>query len=346
MAGAGPRRARLRRPDLRRPGAGPQRDVPAPGRRRGPPVLRPRRGPAAGEETACPGVPSQQTANFVVRHRGRDRLLPVDPGRAVRQPGGAAARTSTGSTRSGEHFDRSPDPRRRRRAGRPGSRWSATRSARSRSPTCRASTSGSQAVVALDKLTTRRRARLGAVRAEGPLVPSCPRSACSRSTASRSRPTSPNGGSSIAPRPRREAPDPRRELATGFDGWTAAGVDSMLVVPRASTHLEYTDIPLRAAGLPLRAGPDQPSTCRPGSATTCSTTRPPTTRCWRRPSTTSSRLDRHVAVGHARPRRAPVVLLLLRVRHRDGGRASGRRRHRRRGLRLSARTGRAAGVRR
>ena len=39
-----------------------------------------------------------------------------------------------------------------------------------------------------------------------------------------------------------EAPDPRRELATGYDGWTAAGVDSMVIVPRASTHLEYTDI--------------------------------------------------------------------------------------------------------
>ena len=46
VAGAGPRRARLRRPDLRRAGAGPQRDVPAPGRRRGPALLRPRRRPA------------------------------------------------------------------------------------------------------------------------------------------------------------------------------------------------------------------------------------------------------------------------------------------------------------
>lgn len=38
-------------------------------------------------------------------------------------------------------------------------------------------------------------------------------------------------------------PDPQRERATGFDAWSAAGVDSMVVVPRASTHLEYTDIP-------------------------------------------------------------------------------------------------------
>lgn len=38
------------------------------------------------------------------------------------------------------------------------------------------------------------------------------------------------------------APDPLRELATGYDGWTAAGVDSTVIVPRTSTHLEYTDI--------------------------------------------------------------------------------------------------------
>jgi hypothetical protein len=35
-----------------------------------------------------------------------------------------------------------------------------------------------------------------------------------------------------------------RERATGFDSWKKAGVDSMLVVPRASTHLDYADIPL------------------------------------------------------------------------------------------------------
>jgi hypothetical protein len=34
-----------------------------------------------------------------------------------------------------------------------------------------------------------------------------------------------------------------RERRTGFDAWKAAAVDSMLVVPRSSTHLEYTDIP-------------------------------------------------------------------------------------------------------
>jgi hypothetical protein len=55
-----------------------------------------------------------------------------------------------------------------------------------------------------------------------------------------------SGGSALAPRPipPTEAPDPRREQKTGFDGWRMAGVDTMVVVPRASTHLEYTDVAL------------------------------------------------------------------------------------------------------
>ena len=53
-----------------------------------------------------------------------------------------------------------------------------------------------------------------------------------------------SGGSSLTPQPTPDGPDPKRERATGYDAWRKAGVDSMLVVPRASTHLEYTDIPL------------------------------------------------------------------------------------------------------
>ncbi len=51
-------------------------------------------------------------------------------------------------------------------------------------------------------------------------------------------------GSSFNPQPGPpdQGPDPRREAATGFDAWRKAGLDSMLIVPRASTHLEYTDI--------------------------------------------------------------------------------------------------------
>src|SRR5256714_2292797 len=53
------------------------------------------------------------------------------------------------------------------------------------------------------------------------------------------------GSSSFYPQPHspQQAPNPGREKATGFDFWRRGGVDSMLVVPRASTHLEYSDIP-------------------------------------------------------------------------------------------------------
>jgi hypothetical protein len=53
-----------------------------------------------------------------------------------------------------------------------------------------------------------------------------------------------NNGSSLTPSPGppSQGPDPRREAATGFDAWRAAAIDSQLIVPRASTHLEYTDI--------------------------------------------------------------------------------------------------------
>jgi hypothetical protein len=53
-----------------------------------------------------------------------------------------------------------------------------------------------------------------------------------------------SGGSSLTPQPSPDGPNPMRERKTGFDAWQKAGVDSMLVVPRASTHLDYTDIPL------------------------------------------------------------------------------------------------------
>lgn len=50
----------------------------------------------------------------------------------------------------------------------------------------------------------------------------------------------PSGAS--APDPSK-APDPYREIRSGYQAYARAGVDSMLLVLRNSTHLEYTDIP-------------------------------------------------------------------------------------------------------
>ena len=99
-----------------------------------------------------------------------------------------------------------------------------------------------EAVVALDKLTGP--GASGPLDGDGnkPVVPGARR--CSRSTASPSRRTSPAAAPRSPRSPRPDGPDPKRERATGYDAWRKAGVDSMVVVPRASTHLEYTDIPL------------------------------------------------------------------------------------------------------
>ncbi len=40
-----------------------------------------------------------------------------------------------------------------------------------------------------------------------------------------------------------QPPDPNREEATGFDTWRAKHVDSAVIVPRASTHLDFSDVP-------------------------------------------------------------------------------------------------------
>jgi hypothetical protein len=40
-----------------------------------------------------------------------------------------------------------------------------------------------------------------------------------------------------------KAPDPNREEATGFNTFRARHVDTAVIVPRASTHLDFTDLP-------------------------------------------------------------------------------------------------------
>ena len=86
VAGRGPRRARLRRPDLRRAGAGPQRDasrtratVDGPAR-----TATSLAAPPAGEQSGCPGVPSQQTSNFVYGTEDAIDFFLSTPSRAVR----------------------------------------------------------------------------------------------------------------------------------------------------------------------------------------------------------------------------------------------------------------------
>lgn len=98
------------------------------------------------------------------------------------------------------------------------------------------------AVVALDKLAGASSATGAPGSAEGaPNTPTVPALAIQSEYGFTVAPYFLAGESSILPG--FGLPDPMRERVSGFDAWAAADVDSMLIVPRASTHLEYTDIP-------------------------------------------------------------------------------------------------------
>jgi hypothetical protein len=120
-----------------------------------------------------------------------------------------------------------------------------------------------ETVVALDKLTatedsidddealTAELAGLGPL--PGPVVPKVPALAIQSEYGFEPQPYWEASCSSFEPCPAApnaslainldQAPDPNREEDTGFDVWRQAGIDSMVIVPRASTHLIYSDSP-------------------------------------------------------------------------------------------------------
>jgi dienelactone hydrolase len=187
------------------------------------PFCNPFAAPEDSEMTGCPGVPSQQLSNFVV---GTEDALDFFTSRA------------NPFRRS---LDLSPDPH-------PATPGRTTRIAiigHSMGAAAVSKVQGTDrrvaAVVALDKLA--------GPGSDGPLDgtgnrPVVPALAVQSEYGFTVSPWFLSGGSSLNPEPSPEGPDPTRERATGYDAWRAAGVDTMLVVPRASTHLEYTDIPL------------------------------------------------------------------------------------------------------
>lgn len=100
-----------------------------------------------------------------------------------------------------------------------------------------------EAVVALDKLAASSGSGIPGAGASTPNTPSVPALAIQSEYFLNPMPYFLSGGGGPLPSATPSGPDPMRERTTGFDAWAAAGVDSMLIVPRASTHLEYTDIP-------------------------------------------------------------------------------------------------------
>ncbi|NEK86739.1 alpha/beta hydrolase [Blastococcus saxobsidens] len=201
--------------------------------------------PPAGEQTGCPGVPFQQTSNFVYGTQDAiDFFLSTPDEPYAGAPAGNAGVDAFNPLWAS--FDRSPDPGtvtpgRTTRLAVVGHSLGAIAVSYLQSVDERI-----QTVVALDKLSTTASIRDGEeFDALGPLEPVVPALGLQSEYGFTVAPYFANSGlfdASGAGSPT-QAPDPRRELATGYDGWTAAGVDSMVVVPRASTHLEYTDVP-------------------------------------------------------------------------------------------------------
>ncbi|RYJ03101.1 MAG: alpha/beta hydrolase, partial [Actinomycetales bacterium] len=200
--------------------------------------------PVEGEMTGCPGVPFQQPSNFVYGTQDAIDFFLSTPDRPYKNPGAAGTEVDAFNPVHAS-FDRSPDPApftpgRTTRLAIMGHSLGAAAVSKVQGTDPRVAT-----VIALDKLQGGTGPGLPTVDV-GPVAPTVPGLGIQSEYGFTVAPYVLSGGSSILPAPSSPgaAPDPGRERATGFDAWRAAGVDSMVVVPRSSTHLEYTDIPL------------------------------------------------------------------------------------------------------
>ena len=187
------------------------------------PFCNPFAAPVDGNMTGCPGVPFQQLANFTTgTEDALDWFLsPSNPYAAL--------------------LDRTPDPEtvtpgRTSRIAIIGHSMGAFAVSKVQATDPRVET-----VVALDKLAGPHGPVLAGAGDPADNTPVVPALAIQSEYGFTVTPYLLSGGTSLVPGP--GLPEPMRERSTGYDDWVAAGKDAMLVVPRASTHLEYTDIP-------------------------------------------------------------------------------------------------------
>jgi dienelactone hydrolase len=195
--------------------------------------------PAQDEQSGCPGVPFQQPSNFVYGTIDALNFFTSTPRKRYKNP--------AGSDQPVNHFNplwklwnRSRDKHsatkgRRTRIAIIGHSLGASAVSRVQGTDKRVET-----VVALDKLQGPGNNGI----ANNPAKPVVPALAVQSEYGFGVTPYWMSGGSSLQPQPQSptQAPNPQREQLTGFDAWRKAGKDTMLIVPRASTHLEYTDI--------------------------------------------------------------------------------------------------------
>jgi dienelactone hydrolase len=196
-------------------------------------------GPSGGGEAQlCDGVSAQQTSNFVYGTEDAIDFFLSTPRKPYKNSVAGTARVSKNNP-LWALYDASKDPHpatkgRTSRLGIAGHSLGATAVSYVQAVDKRVS-----AVVALDKLSGS--PGFDALGAFKPVVPSL---GVQSEYGFNVVPYVLAHGSSIAPSPGSptEGPDPTREVRAGFKAWQKAHVDSMVIVPRASTHLEYTDI--------------------------------------------------------------------------------------------------------
>jgi dienelactone hydrolase len=199
--------------------------------------------PEQDEQTGCPGVPFQQEANFTKGTVDALDFFVSTPDKPYKNPAGGDVDVNKFNP-FWKLWDRSKD----RKTVTPGRTTRLAIIGHSLGAAAVSKVQGTdprvQTVVALDKL-----AGPGNGSDSGPLngdgvKPTIPALGVQSEYGFGVNPYTFSGGSSVTPTPSApdKAPDPKREEKTGFDPWRKAGVDTMLVVPRASTHLEYTDI--------------------------------------------------------------------------------------------------------
>src|SRR3954449_4862557 len=197
--------------------------------------------PADEEQGGCPGVPFQQPSNFIYGTIDALDFFMSTPDKPYKNPAGSDQPVNAFNP-LWKLFDRSPDtrtvtPGRTTRIAIIGHSLGAFAVSYVQGVDPRVET-----VVALDKLSS------GGDGAIGPknVKPVVPALGVQSEYGFNVQPYWAANGSSFTPQPGPpdQRPDPQREEKTGFAAWRKAGVDSMVVVPRASTPLDYTDIAL------------------------------------------------------------------------------------------------------
>jgi hypothetical protein len=204
------------------------------------PFCNPFAAPADKEQFGCPGVPAQQESNFVFGTQDALSFFLSTP--AAHYPNPHAGSTEVNPFNPyWQLFDRSPDKRtvtkgRTTRVAIVGHSLGAAAISYVQGVDKRVETA-----VALDKLSADPDHGIPQSEKVKPVVPAL---GVQSEYGFNVQPYTLSHGSSIEPQPGPpdQGPDPMRERGTGFEAWRKAGVDSMVIVPRSSTHLEYTDI--------------------------------------------------------------------------------------------------------